>query len=353
MNSIAQTRPFVVGVDTHAANHVYTLVTMIGQIIGTKKFPSDHRGIARAMDWISKLTSGDMDTLWVVEGAASYGAILTGTLTGAGYFVAEAPAYGKQGGNGKSDELDSARIARAALPLAESDLRIPRLGQGIRAALHILLTAREDMTRDHTRATNALNALVRTHDLGIDARKALTLDQIRIISKWRDRDEELSLSVAHAEAVRRAKHALELGDQIKDNMKQIKKLIVLTEAAPLVKESGYGPISVAICLTAWSHQGRVRNEAAFAVLAGVNPIPASSGNTIRHRLNRRGDRRLNKALYTITLSRMNTDPATIEYAQRRRAQGRTDKEIRRCLKRYIARHIYRTLNTQAQALQTA
>ena len=96
-------------------------------------------------------------------------------------------------------------------------------------------------------------------------------------------------------------------------------------------------------LCAWSHPGRCRNDAAFASLAGVAPIPASSGLTTRYRLNRCGDRQLNRALHVIALSRLRYDPATRAYAERRRAEGRTDREIKRCLKRYISRQIYRQL----------
>src|SRR5690625_7417176 len=100
------------------------------------------------------------------------------------------------------------------------------------------------------------------------------------------------------------------------------------------------------CLTAWSHEGRVRNDAAFASLAGVNPIPASSGNTVRHRLNRGGDRALNSALHIVTVSKMTHDAQTRAYVARRSAQDKTDRDIRRCLKRYIARRVFRILNTQ-------
>ncbi len=96
-------------------------------------------------------------------------------------------------------------------------------------------------------------------------------------------------------------------------------------------------------LTVWSHPGRIRSEAAFAQIAGTCPIPASSGNTIRHRLNRGGDRRLNRALNTVVLTRMRTDPKTRAYIERRLAEGKTNKEIRRCLKRYTSRQIFRTL----------
>ncbi|MFJ4027997.1 transposase, partial [Paenarthrobacter sp. NPDC090009] len=141
-----------------------------------------------------------------------------------------------------------------------------------------------------------------------------------------------------------AKHVLALAEQLTANENQLDELVKVSEAAPLLEETGFAAISAAKCLTAWSHEGRVRNEAAFASLAGVNPIPASSGNTVRHRLNRGGDRALNSALHMIAITRMTHDPKTLEYAERRRAEGRTTKEIRRCIKRYLARHIYRTLN---------
>ena len=121
-------------------------------------------------------------------------------------------------------------------------------------------------------------------------------------------------------------------------------LIRSSKAATLLDKTGIGPVTAAIVLAAWSHSGRVRSEAAFAALAGVNPIPASSGNTVRHRLNRGGDRRLNRALHMAVITRMTHDLNTRAYVERRRAEGRTIKEIRRCLKRYLARHLYRTLN---------
>ena len=108
---------------------------------------------------------------------------------------------------------------------------------------------------------------------------------------------------------------------------------------------GVGAVTAAVVLTAWSHPGRVRSEAAFASLAGVNPLPASSGNTVRHRLNRSGDRRLNRALHTITMTWMTHDPGTRGYVAKRTQEGRSYREIRRSLKRYIARILYRHLNT--------
>jgi transposase len=112
---------------------------------------------------------------------------------------------------------------------------------------------------------------------------------------------------------------------------------------------GVGPISAAQVLVSWSHAGRLRSEAAFAALAGANPIPASSGQVTRHRLNRSGDRQLNRALHTIVLARLRDDPATRAYAARRRAEGKSVREIRRCLKRAVARQLFKLLERYGSA----
>lgn len=347
MSIVAHSHPFVVGVDTHAKNHVYAIIaTATGELLETRDFPTTSAGINRAITWVARRTGADLATLWVIEGAASYGTLLAGAVGASGYEVAEAARMDARAhhGVGKSDPLDAHRIAAAVLPLEEQQLRRPRLNEGVRAALRVLVCARESMTTDRTRAVNALTALLRVNDLGLDARKSLTGTQIAEVSRWRAREEPLALSVARSEAVRLARRISELDADAKTNHARITELVEISEAAPLLQETGFGPVTAAICLTAWSHQGRVRSEAAFASLAGVNPIPASSGNTTRHRLNRGGDRTLNKALHMIALSRMTFDAQTIEYVGKRQADGRTIREIRRCVKRYLARRIYRTLN---------
>src|SRR5215211_6954331 len=125
-------------------------------------------------------------------------------------------------------------------------------------------------------------------------------------------------------------------------------ILVLVRAwrPDLLARPGVGPIVAATVLCAWSHPGRCRTDAAFAMLGGAAPIPASSGQTVRVRLNRSGDRQLNQALYTVVLTRLRTDLATRAYALRRRAQGRTKREIKRCLVRSVARQLYRLLQTQ-------
>lgn len=336
MSIVAHSHPFVVGVDTHARKHVYAIVSAAtGAFIDTRDFPATSAGINRAQGWVARRTGADRATLWVIEGAASYGAILAGIVTAKGYPVVEAAQMDARTrhGVGKSDELDAQRIARAVLPLKPEQRRQPRLNDGIRASLRILVSARDAMTGERTRAINALTALLRTNELGMDARKALTAEQIAEVSRWRERQEELVLVAARTEAVRLAKRVIELDEEIGDNRDKITDLVKVSEAAPLMQMTGVGAITAAVCLSVWSHQGRVRSEAAYASLAGVNPIPASSGNTVRHRLNRGGDRALNRALHMIAITRMTHDEETRTYVRKRAAEGKTTKEIRRCIKR--------------------
>ncbi len=186
-------------------------------------------------------------------------------------------------------------------------------------------------------------------DLGIDARRPLTSAQITTVAAWRTREEDLATATARGEAIRLAKRVTTLEQELKANTKRVTELVTQSPAGELLNQPGIGPLTAAVALTAWSHPGRLRSEAAFASLAGVNPIPASSGNTVRHRINRGGDRRLNRALHMAIVTRMRMDPRTRAYVERRTCEGRTLKEIRRCLKRYLARQIYRQLNTASQA----
>ena len=118
----------------------------------------------------------------------------------------------------------------------------------------------------------------------------------------------------------------------------------------LLNEAGVGPIVAAQLIVTWSHRDRVRNEAAFARLAGVAPLPASSGQTIRHRLSRGGDRQLNRALHTVILHRRHHDPATRDYIARRVAEGKSTRDATRILKRYLARHLYRVMQNASPTM---
>lgn len=343
--TVAKTYSNIIGVDTHARKHVYAILTNTGEHLETREFPTTEAGIKRALTWAGRRTGGDANTLWVIEGAASYGAVLAGAVAEAGYPIAEAPTgYQKTGhGIGKTDTLDAQRIAAATLPIEVHQLRIPRVNDGARAALRVLATARDMLATERTRYVNALTALLRVTLLGIDARKPLSNAQILQVAAWRTRAEAIELKVARDEAVRLARRIGELDEQIKDNTSEMSDLVKLSEGKELLELKGVGPVVAAVCVAAWSHPGRLRSEAAFASLAGVNPIPASSGNTVRHRLNRRGDRRLNKALHTAAMVRMTHDEETRSYVEKRTAEGKTLKEIRRCIKRYLARRIYNIL----------
>lgn len=191
---------------------------------------------------------------------------------------------------------------------------------------------------------NMLTALLRSFDLGIDARKPLTDVQVRAVAAWRARrDGYTAARTIRDEARRLAASVLDLTRQMEDNHAALTSHV--NELAPgLLDIQGVGPVSAAIVLTAYSHKGRVRSEAAFAALAGAAPLPASSGNTVRHRLNRGGDRQLNRALEIIARVRMSNHSATRAYVERRLSEGKTRREIRRCLKRYIARQLFRCLS---------
>jgi transposase len=356
MPTVAHIHQFVIGVDTHARSHALAILAAPhGEQIDSAQFPTTHAGITRAVDWVARRTGGDLNALWVVEGVGSYGAQLAQAVAQAGYKVVEAARMNARAnrGIGKSDPLDALRIAAAVLPLDVAELRHPRRDEGERAALRVLVAARDHMTAERTACINALIMLLRTVQLGVDARKPLTVTQIAEVARWRTRAEDVATATARAEAVRVAKRTVAVNEELAENNDRMRTLVLATPAADLLNKAGIGPVTAAVAVTAWSHAGRVRSEAAFACLAGVNPIPASSGNTIRHRLNRGGDRRLNRALHMATVTRMRMDPETRAYVERRRAEGRSTREIRRCLKRYLARRIYRHLNAaHAQAHAT-
>lgn len=346
MTIVAHAHPYVVGVHTHARTHTFAILdAATGGLIATEQFPATTAGMDRAIAWAARRTDGDLATVWVIEGVATYGARLAAAASQARYEVVEAARMEARAhrGTGKSDALDARRIAAAVLPLEPAELRRPRSDDGVRPALRILVTAREHMTTERTATVNALTALLRVVGLGIDARKPLTARKVSEVGRWRSRDEDLAAATARAEAVRLAKRVGDLDVELAANQGRLTDLIRAGKAAVLLDKTGIGPVTAAVVLAAWSHSGRVRSEAAFAALAGVNPVPASSGNTTRHRLNRGGDRRLNRALHMAVITRMTHDPGTRAYVERRRGEGRTTKEIRRCLKRYLARQLYRSL----------
>ncbi|NYI40522.1 IS110 family transposase [Demequina lutea] len=353
MTIVANTYTYVVGADTHSRTHTVAVVNAANGALETATtFPTTAAGLKRAVSWIAKRTGGLADVLVVIEGIGSYGAGLARCCAQASYRVVEPfpTARRLRCGRGKSDELDAELIACSVLSADTTQLREPREDSGIRAALRVLVTARDLVNAERTREINALTALLRTVDLGIDARRPLSKAQIVQIAAWRSRSENIATATARKEAIRLARRVRDSDDELAANRDEMTSLVQASDGVHLLDEPGIGPVNAAVIIAAWSHAGRVRSEAAFAALSGSSPVPASSGNTTRHRLNRGGDRRLNRALSSIALTRMAHHPATRAYVDRRRAEGRTTKEIRRSLKRYIARQIYRLL---AQTATTA
>lgn len=186
MTIVAHAHPFVIGVDTHARTRTLAvLVAATGEPVATEQFPATDAGTDRAVAWAACRTDGELTTLWVIEGVATYGAHLASAVKRAGFEVVEAAAMDARvhRGTGKSDPLDARRIAAAVLPLEHEQLRRPRSDDGIRVALRVLVTARGHMTTERTATVNALTALLRVAALGIDARKPLTASQIGKVAR--------------------------------------------------------------------------------------------------------------------------------------------------------------------------
>lgn len=347
MTIVAQLFEHVVGIDTHARTHTYCLITATtGAVIDTATFPTTKSGNARAINWIIRRTRGSV--LAAVEGTSSYGAGITAALGEAGFEVAEVrpAARSTHAHHGKSDTIDAEAAARTVLGREFERLSKPRQA-GQRTALRVLLASRSILDQQRTANRNALLALLRSVDLGIDARKPLTDAQVRTIASWRTNRSGAHrdpLAIAKREARRLASSVVEQGELLKQNHRELHQLAEAL-APGLQDQPGVGPVTAAIIICAYSHHGRVRSEAAFAALGGIAPVPASSGNKQRHRLSRSGDRQLNRAFDVIVRTRMSYDEATRDYVARRRTEGRTNREIRRCLKRYVCRAIFRELQT--------
>jgi transposase len=339
MTIVAHQYTHVVGIDTHAATHTYALIhTPTGELTHTNTFPTTPAGITRAITWINRHTTRG-HVLASVECTGSYGANLTRALNNAGINVVEAkpPTKTTRSPHGKSDPIDAETAARSILGAHTHTLPHPRTIHPHYPELQCLLAEHDYLTRHKTAAINTLTAIVRGNDLGIDARRTLTTTQIDHIAHLRPGHNTI-LAIAH----RRAQQIHDLTTQLTHNHTQLAH--ILTTIAPgFMDIKGIGPITGARILAAYTTPGRIPTEAAFARLAGTAPIPASSGNTQRHRLSRRGDRKLNAAIHTIALVRQATDPETRNYITKRTTQGKTPREARRCLKRHITRQLHRQL----------
>jgi transposase len=254
----------------------------------------------------------------------------------------ERPRRAGRQGRLKSDALDALAAARSLLAGAQE--AEPRAG-GRREALRVLLVTREGAIAVRRAGLNELRALLVTAPSSLRERLA-GLGRVRLLRHCcalradKTRDPELRASLL---ALRLCGRRVEAATKEASALEREIRALVEELAPSLLQQRGVGPISAAAILVSWSHRGRLKSEAAFARLAGVAPIPASSGQVIRYRLDRGGDRRLNRALHTIALQRARTDPDTIAYITRRKSEGKSLRDALRCLKRYLARSLFRTL----------
>jgi transposase len=353
MSMLAELVEVVIGVDTHKDTHTAAVVdARTGAVLDRVTAGADPDGYA---DLVELAERHPGLRAWALEGSGGYGAGLARHLAERGEVVVELdrPQRPSRRAGAKSDPIDAERAARDAL--SRTRLAQPKTGAE-RAALQMHLTARRAAVESAADAQRQLHALVITAPEAVRTRfrgqttpvMITTAAKLRPGATRGQADVVAAVTVLHALAAR-IRH---LQAEATSHEKAIRAL-VRAWRADLLDLPGVGPIVAATVLTAWSHPGRCRNDAAFAMLAGAAPIPASSGKTIRHRLNRSGDRQLNRALHTIALNRLQRDPHTRAYAERRRTEGTTDREIKRCLKRYLARQLYRQLETPPPTLDAA
>ena len=345
---VADQFDYVVGVDPHRDAHALAVVEVrTGAVVFEATIEADSDGYRRALSLVDEHTVGRR--VFAVEGTGSFGRGLTRFLDSRGERVLEVGRLRRERRTGaKTDALDAIRAARSVL--ADPRPATPRAG-GQRQALQALVAAREG-------AVNAKRAgLCQLRDLLITTPEPLRaelrpLTRARLLQRLAAsrpggrRDPELRGSLLALRSI--ARRVLQLTAEERELAREIEAL-TRTLAPQLLDQPGVGPHAAAQIVLSWSHRGRVRDEAAFARLAGVAPIPASSGQTVRYRLDRSGDRKLNRALHQILITRRRTHPPTIQYIERRLSEGKTRREANRCLKRYIARQLYRLLENGAPA----
>ncbi|MFB7128297.1 IS110 family transposase [Kitasatospora sp. NPDC056273] len=336
------------GVDTHGLTHHAAVIDPLGRHLADREFPATVHGYRDLLDWIR--SHGTLAAVGV-EGTGAYGAELARVLTAAGVRVVDVdrPDRKVRRLRGKSDPIDAYAAATAVSGRA---VGVPKSRDGVVEAVWVLRCARRSAFKARTQAMNQIRGLIvsapavlREQVAGLE-RAAL----IHTLARLRPgTDLSAPLAATKAALRRLARRHQALNDEITELDAEIGPLA--KQAAPqLLALFGIGSETAGQLLaSAGDNPERMRSEVAFAHLAGVAPIPASSGRTHRHRLNRGGDRAANNALHTIVLVRMRYDERTRAYVARRTKEGMSKKDITRCLKRFVAREVYRALtNTPAQ-----
>jgi transposase len=333
------------GVDTHADTHHAAVVLMNGRRLADAEFPATTAGYAELLAWLRSF--GRLHAVGV-EGTGSYGAALARHLLGQDIRVIEVnrPDRRQRRAKGKSDPLDAYAAAEAVL--AGRATAVPKAGDGIVESIRALHLVRTGAIKARTACVNEMKALLVTAPAELreqlPARSAVKLADV--CARLRPAGDLADPAQGVKVALRRlAIRYRSLTAEIADADAQL--AILVKQARPdLLAVRGVGVETAAQLLsTCGDNPDRLNSEAAFASLCGVSPVPASSGKTKRHRLNRGGDRQANRALYMIAITRMGHDADTRAYVARRTTDGLSTKEIIRCLKRYIARELYKVLTS--------
>lgn len=344
--------PVVAGVDTHKDVHYAAVIAMTGERLEAAPFSATPAGYRALTAFIT--AHGPLVKVGV-EGTGSYGAGLARHLAGAGIEVAEVlrPSRQTRRMRGKTDQIDA--YAAAQTVLAGTDCSTPKHGDGLVEAMRVTMIARASAIKAAT------DTRLQIRDLIVSAPDALR-SQLRdltgtklvdTLAASRTRDHEDRLAGLTRTTLRTLARRIKALDVEIDNYDHTLSSLV-TEANPaLLQAKGIGTICAAqLLIAAGDNPERIKSEAAFAMMCGAAPIPASSGKTVRHRLNRGGNRQANCALYHIAVVRLHADDRTRAYAARRREQGKTTKEIIRCLKRAIAREVYHLITNPPQPINT-
>lgn len=341
MTILSEQVDVVIGIDSHKQTHTAAIVTANGAHQATVTIPTTPAGFEQLH---RQAVAAGNRRCWAIEGCGSYGHGLVAWLHERGERVIEVdrPKRPKRRMGRKTDEIDAVRAAREALT---ADRHGTPRAHGRRDALAAAHAARRSAITAATDAERQLLAFVVTapEHLAAKLRGHTTHQIVSICARWRpDIITDPSTRTIATTMRRVARRITDLRDEA-DEHQQVITAITAEWRPDLLRQVGVGPIVAGVVLAAWSHPGRIHSEGAFAMIAGCAPIPASSGLTDKHRLNPFGDRQLNAAIHVIYLTRMRQHPPTQAYIERRRAQGKTARDIRRCVKRYIARELFQLL----------
>ena len=354
ITTISHTQParLTVGVDTHKDVHVACAKDQLGRRLATTLVPTTTAGYAELLGWAGAL--GQVEAFGI-EGTGCYGAELARFLRSQGQRVVEVnrPDRAARRRHGKSDPVDAEAAARAVQ--AGEATGLPKAGDGIVEMLRVLRVARQTAMRARTQTINALKSLVVTAPDTLRRQlRDLPARQLVAAAAAFQPGTPATPTVATMVALGSlARRYQALDGEITMLSKQLHRLV--GQAAPaLLEVFGVGPETAsALLVAAGDNPQRLHSDAAFAALCGASPVEVSSGKTVRHRLNRGGDRQANNALWRIVLVRLRAGhPPTVAYLQRRTAQGKSKREAIRCLKRYIAREIFAVLTTTADQAAT-